>query len=203
MKAFPLVPQLALVFAVVYACSDSTAPASARTMLAPGDPLLVLGDPPPPPVETAIGVCTDAGCAEYNGTYFSNGSTVESGVAAAEVGDLDIFNGTAWLKFDNKKASNGTASSNARFKRQDDKQTGTGTLTINGHAIHIVSVINFSPLDNCGQPGDPCAEISFRYTMDNSPVVHEDGDAAAFDKGENCTLYSGEGFYYYCPGSGS
>ena len=202
MKVFPLVPQLALVCAVIYACSDSTAPANSNAKLAPSSPLFLLGDPPPPPVETAIGVCTDGGCATYDGTYFSNGSSLASAIAAAEVGDQDIFNGTAWLKFNNSKATNGTASSNARFKRQDAKLSGMGTLTINLHAIHIVNATEFFPRDNCGLPGDPCAEITFSYTIDNNPFVHEDGDAAAFDKGTNCTLYTGDGFQYVC-GSGS
>lgn len=199
MKYSPLLPQVALVFAVAYACTDSTAPANSHASLTPRNPTLdALGDPPPPPVDAAIGVCTNAGCAAYDGTYFSNGSSLESQLAAALVADQDIFNGTAWLKFDNTP---GTASANARFKRQDDKKTFSGSLTINTQLITIVTVDEFFVEDDCGTPTDPCAEIVFSYRIGTDPnsTVFHNGTADAFHfGGENCGFSFGEGTFYFC-----
>ncbi len=189
MKVFPLVPQLALVCAVIYACSDSTAPANSNALLAPTNPHLnAFGDPPPPPVETAIEVCTSAGCASYDGTYFSNGGTLASTIAAAEVGDADIFNGTAWLKFANSKATNGTASSNARFKRQDAKLSGTGTLTINNQVINITTVDEFIPFESCATAGAPCADIMFSYRIGTGEEQHN-----GFADARGCVFVPPEG----------
>ena len=207
MKRFSLLSLVALVFAVVYACSDSTAPANSNGLLAPTSAVLGLrGDPPPPPVDAAITVTVSgASSAAYTGTYFSNGTTLESAVAAAAVGepDLPLFNGTAWLLFDNNNkqpAGGGTASANTRFKRQDQKLSGMGTLMINGHAVIITSVDEFTPAEHCGQPGDPCAFIRFKATV-NGTV--QEGTAEVFNK-VGCSIVPGEGtgnFVYSCPGS--
>lgn len=203
MKCSPLLPQLALVLAVVYACTDSTAPANPRSLLSPGNPLGARGDPPPPPVDAAMNICVGgAGCAAFDGTYFSNGATsVEAAVAAAEVGDLSlVFDGTAWLKLDNRQPSpDGTASPNTRFKRHDAEVSGKGTLVINGQTVVITAVLEFIPNPDCGTPGDPCAEIVFEATVNG---VTQTGSVTAFDR-EGCTLFTGEGSFYSCPPEGS
>jgi hypothetical protein len=151
-------------------------------------------------VDAAMNVCVDGICAAFSGTYFSNGSTIESAAAALAINDLSVtFEGTAWLKFDNKGVTpDGTASSNTRFKRQDDKLSGTGSFVINGHVIVITDVTQFIPNEECGIPGDPCAVITFTATVDGTPG-HQ-GETTAFDK-STCTLYTGEGSQYFC-GSG-
>jgi hypothetical protein len=196
MKPFQLLPQLALVIAVVYACSDSMAPANAHSSLSvPGTPAL-RGESPPPPVETEIAVCTTtAGCANFSGTYFSNGTTTASALAAAEVGDPSLtFSGVAWLKFDNKQPIPGVfVSANARFKVVDDKDpTGAGTLTIGPLVLTITDVLTFTPLTNCGILGEPCADITFKYrdqfngegeghaTADNCTFVPPVGSSSGF-----------------------
>lgn len=196
MKRFPLLlPLVAVVFAV--ACTDATAPAISHALLSPSNPSLgALGNPPPPPVDAAIGVCTSAGCTAYSGTYFSNGSSLASFVAATAIGDADIFNGTAWLMFDNTP---GTASANARFKRQDDKKSFSGSLTINNQLITIVTVTDFIPQEDCGTPTATCANIVFSYRVGTGTIVFEGGTADAFhDAGPGCQIFFGEGTYYSC-----
>src|SRR5687768_2290512 len=165
MKYSPLLPQVALVFAVAYACTDSTSPATSHLLLSPSNPTAdALGEPPPPPVDVAVSVCTDV-CVGYTGTYFSNGSTLESVVAAAGIGE-EVFAGTAWLKFDNVQvtAPFATVSANARFKRHDDKKTGTGRFVIADLVYEIKDVIEFVPSQDCGSAGQICAVIDFTFT---------------------------------------
>jgi hypothetical protein len=199
MKRFPLLlPLVAVVFAV--ACTDATAPAISHALLSPSNPSLgALGNPPPPPVDAAIGVCAGtAGCTAYSGTYFSNGSSLASFAAATAIGDSNICDGTAWLRFDNTP---GTASANARFKCQDDKKTFSGSLTIGGQLITIVSVDDFSAQEDCGTPAAPCANIGFSYRLGTGNTVFTDGHADAFhDAGPGCQIFFGEGgsTFYSC-----
>lgn len=190
MKPFPLVPQLALVFAVVYACGDATAPANARPSLSPGAPAFgqAPGESPPPPIETSVYVCTSAGCAYYSGTYFASGSSAAAAVAAAEVGDLSLtFSGTAWQRIDKPLTPNSNVSANARFKVKDMQQpTGMGTFIINGKKIVVVDATEFTPNPNCGFSGDLCAQIVFRYTVDGGPI--QEGGSANSDNFVGCVF---------------
>jgi hypothetical protein len=167
MKRFPLFPlltQVALVCVVVYACSDSTAPGS-RAALTPKNPDLALqGEHPPPPVETAISVCLDT-CFSYDGTYFSDGSSVASSVAAAAIGDAEIVGGMSWLMFDQTKATDfAKVSANARFKKQEAKLTGMGKFTIGVVDYTITTVDQFTSYADCGHAGQLCASIIFNFT---------------------------------------
>jgi hypothetical protein len=207
MKPFPLLPQLALVFAVAYACTDSMAPANSHAFLTPKNPTPdVLGDPPPPPVDVAMTITVSSpGSALFTGVYFSNGSTIASQVAAAEVGDESIFTGTAWLRLDNVQPDpNGTAGANARFKNQDGKLSATGTLTFNEGGVDVVYKITFREGDSfvasedCSLPFQTCAIINFT-AIDENGGEHE-GQLTAYSV-EGCTLQTNDGFYFDCPGS--
>jgi len=215
MKRFPLlplVPQVALVFAVAYACSDSTAPANSHALLTPKDPVVaMLGDPPPPPVDVAMTITVSSpGSALFTGVYFRNGSSIASQVAAGEVGDESIFNGTAWLRLNNAQPdpTRGSASANARFKNQDDNLSATGTLTfrefVGGVFVNVVYKITFKegdffiPSDDCSFNFQTCAIIKFT-AIDANGVEHP-GTATAFNV-EGCTLEEGEGFFFDCPDS--
>jgi hypothetical protein len=170
MKRFPLLPQLALVFAVIYACSDSTAPANSNA-LAPKDAVLgFLGDPPPPPVDAAINITIESVIhlrGAFNGRYFSNGRT-------------------AWLQLDNRQPDGfeTSASANARFLLTDNKMSGKGTLMIEGHVVTIGDIISFSANPNCGITGEPCTTIIFDATVDNESG--HTGTAEGFNSG-SCT----------------
>jgi hypothetical protein len=206
MKPFQLLPQLALVIAVVYACSDSTSPANARSSLSvPGTPALGQspGESPPPPIETSVYVCTAAGCAYYSGTYFSNGSSAAAALAAAAIGDLSLtFSGTAWQRIDKALTPNSGVSANARFKVKDMAQpTGTGTFMINNQKIVVVDATTFTPNPNCGLTGELCAHIVFSYTIDGGPVL--EGGQAFSEDFDQCVFIppvegSGAGFIS-CP----
>jgi hypothetical protein len=184
MKYSPLLPQVALVFAVAYACSDSAAPGNSHASLTPRNPTAVLGDPPPPPVETVIAISVESpGFAVFTGAYFTNGEITEDGS-----GTIPTFDGMAWLRFDNKQPDlGGTTSANARFMAKDMDYSGHGTLFIQGIAYEIVSVENFTRFADCGDtednPSGPCAIIEFTAT-DEAGGEHT-GRAVAFDRA-NC-----------------
>lgn len=180
MKYSPLLPQVALVFAVAYACSDSAAPANSHALLAPNNPTGQFGEPPPPPVDVAISVeIFSPGAAVFTGVYFTNGKIPDDGV-----GSIPLFDGTAWLRFDNKQPDlGGTTSANARFMAKDLEFSGHGTLTILGVDYTIVSVENFTRFATCGESEgtpDPCAIIQFT-AVDEAGVEHT-GNAQAFDR---------------------
>lgn len=183
MKRFPLLPLAALVFAVAYACSDSTAPANSHSLLSPRDPTATRGDPPPPPVDVAMTITIHSvpHIAPFTGVYFSNGILDEVGTPS------ETFDGTAWLRLDNKQPAPaaGNASPNTRFMARDNNLSGMGTLTLGGVVFKIVRVDRFTPFSNCGSLGQTCAIITFVAT-DNTGAEHS-GEATAFNA-TNCTI---------------
>jgi hypothetical protein len=200
MKRFPLLlPLLAGVLAL--SCTDSTSPASAKALMRPKNPEpAVLGNPPPPPVDAAITftISSVTFSGPFNGVYFANGSMLESAAAAAEIGDASLtFEGTAWLRLDNKQpdAFGTSTSANARFQTTNGKLSGHGRLVILGHVVDITEVTSFVANPECGVTGEPCAFITFNATVDGQPG--HTGTAQAFDR-EACTLVDyGEGDPFY------
>jgi hypothetical protein len=189
MKRFPLLPLVALVFAAAYACTDSTAPANAPTLLA-RNASVVLGDPPPPPVDAAINITISSHPAEgaFDGVYFSQGET-------------------AWLRLNNTQSDvfGTSASANARFKASGDVFTGKGTLMIDGQEVVINAVTSFFANPNCRTTGESCATITFDATVDGE--TGHTGTAEAFNiNSPSCHLVfvsGGEGgqgshFIYRC-----
>jgi hypothetical protein len=187
MKFRPLLPLVALVFAVAYACTDSSAPVRSHSLLAPTESNGDLGKPPPPPVSTVILVEVQSpGEAVFTGVFFSNGELTPDG------DPIPTFDGTAWLRLDNKQPdilgfSTAAVSSNARFMARDMNFSGSGTLYIAGIAYRITDVDLFIPFEACGaeEPGvppSPCAIIDFR-AVDPAGVEHT-GQALAFDRAE-------------------
>lgn len=179
MKFRSLLPLVALVVAVAYACSDSSAPVRSHSLVAPTEMDGVLGKPPPPPVSTAIYVeIQSPGVAVFTGVFFSNGQMATDG--------------TSWLRLDNKQPevlgfSMGRVSSNARFMAKGTDFSGHGTLYIEDIAYTITDVDLFVPEPDCGDPEvavpSPCAVISFR-AEDEAGNEHT-GRAIAFDR-ETC-----------------
>jgi hypothetical protein len=198
MKRFPLLLSfVAVVFAV--ACTDSTSPADSHGLLSAKNPDLgVLGNPPPPPVDAAINIEINSDfpfSGAFDGVYFANGTSVESALAAQDVGDLSLtFTGTAWLRLNNvQQALLGTsASANARFQRTEQNPTGTGhgTLMIDGHTIQIVKVTSFLANPSCSDTGELCAEIEFDATVDGASG--HTGHVQAFNH-TNCSF---DGIWY-------
>ncbi len=117
MKRFPLLPLVALVLAVAYACTDATAPPHSHALLVPKDLALALGNPPPPPVDAAVVICAGGACVVVNGVYNAEGGVPAAAATAfatafataAEEDEIDdpgkgtgvcTFPGKASLKFD-------------------------------------------------------------------------------------------------------
>jgi hypothetical protein len=205
MKRFPLLPQVALVLAAVYACSDATAPANSHTLLSPKHPEGSVGRPPPPPVIVAIAVTINSpGQAVFTGAFFNNGFIHDDGTDATET-----FDGTAWLRFDNTQPDlgslSGTASPNARFMvKGDETPTGMGTLTVEGTVFTIVSVQSFIRFSFCetGFGAEPCAKIHFTVTCLSDPITVDCNgttphiaDLSAFDK-DRCISAEGGSLFY-------
>jgi hypothetical protein len=201
MKRFPLLPLFALVFAVAYACTDSTAPATSHPLLSAKDPTaFLLGDPPPPPVDAAINITISSTpfTGSFNGAYFANGTSIESAVAAQAVGDESLtFLGTAWLRLNNVQPDQlgTTASANARFQRTDQKLFGMGTLVIQGHTVRIDQVTSFLANPSCGATGDLCAHIEFNASILNEFGIFESGHTGTVDA-FNIAACNFDGIYF-------
>jgi hypothetical protein len=136
----------------------------------------------------------------FNGVYFADGTSVESGLAAQSLADEELtFTGTAWLRLDNVQPEElGTkASANARFQRtqQNPDGTGRGTLVIDGFTVRIDRVTSFKANPSC-EPGQLCAEIVFDATVFIGDVADpgHTGHVQAFNR-TNCSL---DGGIYYC-----
>ena len=195
-----LLPLVAVVFAV--SCRDSTSPANSHALLSAKNPDLgVIGNKPPPPVDAAINIEINSDfpfTGAFDGVYFANGTSVESALAAENVGDLSLtFTGSAWLRVDNVQDPRlGTsASANARFQRTEQNPTGTGhgTFVIDGHIIQIVQVTKFLANPSCSETEELCAEIEFDATVDGASG--HTGHVQAFNH-TNCSL---DGFWFCFP----
>jgi hypothetical protein len=200
-----LLPLLAVVLAV--GCTDTTSPANSHALLTPkGADLGFRGEAPPPPADVAVTFTINSVTfrGPFNGVYFANPATLANAVAAAEVGDEALtFDGTAWLRLDNKQPDlfGTTASANARFQTSNGKLSGKGTLVIDGHVVVITEVTSFVASPDCLITGEICASIEFNATVDGEEG--HSGSAEAFDRA-SCTFFEGEGNPFYdCPGAGS
>jgi hypothetical protein len=199
MKISALLPQVALVLAVAYACSDSTSPPS-NAVAAGNQRVSVIGKQPPPPVPTVIAVTITStpATAIFTGVFFNNGLIHDDGIGA------ETSTGTAWLRFDNKQPSNlgyldGTTSANARFMAHDLNFSGSGTLTIGGVDYKIDQVISFARFESCGFAEDtpsPCAHIEFTVT-DAAGDPHL-GHLLAFESSECLDTGEGGTLFYNC-----
>lgn len=198
MKCFRLLPQVALVLAVAYACSDSTSPALSNAVAVGNQRASVVGKQPPPPVPTVIAVTITSFpvSAVFTGVYFTNGLIHNDGVG------VETSDGMAWLRFDNKQPDlgglSGGASANARFMvKGTDLPTGSGTLTVGGVAYKIDQVLSFARFPTCGLSEEgptPCAHIEFTVT---DPLGNpHGGHLLAFDKSE--CLSDEDGLFYDC-----
>ena len=193
-----LVPLVAVVFAV--SCRDSTSPAGYHALLNAKNPDLgFIGNKPPPPVDAAINIDVSSFpevVGAFKGVYFANGTSVESALAAQNIGDESLtFTGTAWLRLDNVQPAelDTKASANARFQRTEQKLFGMGTLEIEGFTVRIDGVKDFLANASC-DTGEPCAVITFDASILIDGVFEPGhiGHARAFNK-EFCSL---DGIYY-------
>ena len=208
-----LVPLVAVVFAV--SCRDSTSPAS-HAFLSPRNPeLVVIGNKPPPPADAVIAISINSpGFGIFTGVYFSNGKISDDGVP------VETFDGTAWLRLDNKQPTPdvANASPNTRFMVKGDDRLcavdpstcpmGQGTFSFlepvpypgTGYAVvtyRIVKVDRFTRFNTCGAPippditPNPCASIEFRAENVNGPPCNLDDP---YNTNGGCHLGNAEAF---------
>lgn len=216
MKRFSLLALLSLVaFVFAIACTDATSPANSHALLAPkGADLGLRGEAPPPPADVAMVISISSpGSAVFTGVFFSNGKISDDGLVPEP-----SFDGTAWLRLDNKQPTPaGTASPNTRFMVKDlDPPTGMGTITFAGDATYkIVQVYQFTRFDRCGAPlsgppssASPCAFIRFKAEVVGGPPCDlstgagcHDGRLQAFDKASCLVPLEGGGFEFVCGNS--
>src|ERR1700686_3895125 len=99
MKRFALPLSLLAVLVFAQACTDATSPDRHAT-LTPTNPLVVLGNVPPPPTKSAVVIrvaSLDVLVGEFTGVYFASGGSSSSAAAADELADATLaWNGTAW-----------------------------------------------------------------------------------------------------------
>lgn len=145
---------LLLFFLIAAGCTDAT---NTPTGLTPPDQVfgVVRGNPPPPPVDAVAVVCTDGGCATFDGTYMANSgeAVLTSAImrAAREEG-VCTFTGHAWLKINklrNPEFTEASNSANAQIKCQKEAATGNGTLEIGGVVVNLEEVDLFQPSADC------------------------------------------------------
>jgi hypothetical protein len=179
MKYSTLLPQVALVFAVAYACSDSTAPPNSRSLLVPKDPTAVVEEPPPPPVDATVVVCV-SGCVVLEGDYFSNGAdaALSAAIAKQAAGEGEcVFPGTAWLKFDKNpppQQFDVTNTANARIKCSHQIASGHGTIEWQAFTVSVV--VNLEEVlffDNPPECSTFCGNFESTATANGFPATAE------------------------------
>jgi hypothetical protein len=155
---------------------------------------------PPPPTATAILITVSSVVhltGVFTGVYFASPS-LQSAVAAAEVGDLSLLT-AAWLRLDNTQGAGLRASANARFQLTDQKSSGHGTLFFTvgevTHTVVIGEVTWVSSSPDCNAAFEVCAVITFEATVDGESG-HQ-GTVESF----GCELRTDEGgnTFNYCP----
>jgi len=192
MKRFSLLSVALLFFAV--ACSDSPAPGTSLT--APRSALLAgaPGNSPPPPVDAYVAGEIDGappsgasavsaplgGLAVFDpaapipfvadGRFFSNEESIQAAIA---LGTLTVEaaeqSGHAWLQLNDAPAfPQYDVSSNAKFKKQGERLSGQGTITVTQGGdvilIRIDQVLSFVSNPECGTTRF-CGNVVFTATV--------------------------------------
>ena len=141
-------------FLVAAGCSDATTDPTGLTppTSAARD---ARGNEPPPPVDAAIAVCTNSGCAVFEGAYMSN--TTEEAITAA-VGVLALtdgectYDGHASIKINDlldPQLFDVEPSANAAIKCNHLRASGGGTIEINGIVVRLENVVAFNNSPEC------------------------------------------------------
>jgi len=144
------IPALAVAaVALAAACADATSPsAAART---PGSPNALIGNPPPPPLDTGSYASTQQGqTPTFVATYF-----------------LNPVDNNGWIHFPNGQQSDGVIiSPDASIRYHKGEVSGKGTIMapVSGGIILVdLSTVNTGKFNNSCDGG--CAEIPFTGTF--------------------------------------
>jgi hypothetical protein len=162
---------LLTLFLIAAGCTDAT---TDPTGLTPANSVSAarLGNPPPPPIDAAVTLCTDGGCAVFEGEYMSNGADQTGQLSAAKAaGDgVCFFPGQAFLKIDEQlepQITSVATSANATIKCSHQRASGGGSVEIGGVVVNFDQVIAFNNSPDCTAR---CGEFTVR---------DEDGDVAS------------------------
>ncbi len=195
MKASAL---LLTLFLIAAGCSDATNIPSGLTAPSSASGARV-GNVPPPPADVAVAVCTTGGCAVFEGTYMSNGTTdpaLTAAITASATGDgVCAAPGHASLKIDKPLENQffdfveGTTSANAQIKCHQQIATGNGTLEIGGVVVNFDQVDFFNNQPDCGFL---CGQFIIRDEQGNDIATGIIVERAAFDEAF-CYVDGGEG----------
>ena len=175
MKASATLPFL-LLFAL--ACTDS---ATDPTGLRP--PASAIGarepsDPPPPPADVAVAVCSVGGCVVLDGTYFSHGADEVAVASITQSLDEECAypEATSWLKFGNHQTDefqDATATSNAQIRCSSGRAAGRGRIEYQvgtqAVVIEFQDVLFFGNTPQCSVENPFCATFTATVTVNGVP----------------------------------
>lgn len=194
---------LLFLFLIVAGCTDtinSPTGLKAPTSTTGG----FLGNPPPPPADAMVSVCSPAGCSVFEGTYFSNGADENLAAAITQMvdGACAFPDAVSWLKFGNNQdpvGADGAVSANAQIRCHNGKAAGNGRIAyeVGGQAIVIQfrDVLTFVNSPECSVAEPFCASFTATVTIDGVPTGVATGQAINREfYEENCDI--GEGGVY-------
>lgn len=156
------VPVLAVaVLALAAGCADSTSP-TAAVVRAPASPSALVGNPPPPPIDTGSYASTPQGGFSLNATYFLNPS-----------------GNSGFIHFPSGQPVGVSISPNAQIRYHQGTVTGMGTITapVSGGIVSI----DLSSINSGRFPGackDGCAAVPFTGTY-----TDKSGETSSFTDG--------------------
>ena len=191
---------LLFLFLVVAGCTDTIN--SPTGLKAPSSTTgIVAGNPPPPPADAIVSVCSPAGCSVFEGTYFSDGADASLTAAITQLveGACAFPESRSWLKFGNHQEPLGadcTVSSNAQIRCHNGTAAGNGRISyeVGGVpiVIHFQDVQTFVNSPDCSLDEPFCASFTATVTVNGVPTGEATGQA--FNREffeENCDI--GEG----------
>lgn len=200
MKASATLPLL-LLFAV--SCSDT--PSAPSGLASPTSVSgAIAGNPPPPPADVSVVLCSPGGCDVYDGTYFSSGAdaTVAAAITQLVEGACTFPEATSWLKFGNHETGtvlDATVTSNAQVRCHNGRAAGTGRIEYEYAGQQVVvelrDVLTFVNSPECSFATPFCASFTANVTIDGQPAGIANGEAIDrqfFE--ENCDIGEGGRF---------
>ena len=198
---------LPLLLLFVVSCSDT--PSAPSGLASPTSVTgVIAGNPPPPPADVSVLLCSPAGCSVFDGTYFSNGAdaTVAASITQQLDGACAFPEATSWLKFGNHQtgdplATEGTVSSNAQIRCHNGTAAGTGSVSYEVGGVQVViqfrDVLTFLNSPECSLELPFCAEFTATVTENGVPIGTAHGEAFNREFFEQfCSVDDGE---IFCP----
>ena len=194
---------LLFLFLIAAGCTDR--PTAPTGMTAPTTALGAFSsNPPPPPADVSVVVCSLGGCSAYDGTYFSNGADALATAAITQAleGGCAFPDATSWLKFGNHQTTVGletTTSANAQIRCHNGRAAGNGRIEYELNGVPVViafrDVLTFFNSPECSLQSPFCATFTATVTVNGVPAGVASGQAVNREFFEaNCDLGEGGAF---------